>query len=346
MLFWVTTPSVRVKTRKAIFTCGRVARRRCVISLPLDAPRPAESGDLDASVVASGASDEAAAPRFSSAATATHMPTHQAPDAASMAKPRGLCCKGRVGGPDAGSDERWCERIAASWERAPTAIPAPSTPVLEADEAYAAIVAASERPSRSRLFFNHEVAPRRFTRQGSRPVDPAHLPRPGDRSLEGYAARLDAQLGGARFCLRVTDLHLHAPRFAERLTALLERLLPRLPARRRRTDVVFFVGNYVFTPAGVHTDLGPVLQGIVLGAKTGWFWAPHVWESEARDPSDPERSRADSTRISLGLGEWVLWPTGQYHVFESAGLSAGISIGLPEELAEASPSPERPQEGA
>jgi len=179
------------------------------------------------------------------------------------------------------------------------------------------------------IFFNREVRPGSYSRHAEAPPRPAELPNADDASVPAYAARVSAHLGGRRFCLRVVNPQRHARGIGDPIEAFLSGLLAELP-RPPRVDVVAFVGDYDFTPVGVHTDTSPIFHAVVCGRKRGRFWTPARWERESRDPRAPGHYLDDALSHDLSAGDVVYWPAGMYHVFECLGLAAGLSIGLRE----------------
>jgi hypothetical protein len=187
--------------------------------------------------------------------------------------------------------------------------------------------AAARRSRPDALFFNRELAPGTYSRHADAPPRPEELPGEEDVSLPAYAERVTASLGGGRFCVRLVDAQEHEPRIGAQVDAFLAGLIAALP-RRPRIGVVAFVGDYDFTPVGVHTDAEPIFHAVVLGRKRGRFWTPAQWEREPRDPRSPARYLDDALSYELSAGDVVYWPAGMYHVFECLGLAAGLSIGL------------------
>lgn len=187
------------------------------------------------------------------------------------------------------------------------------------------VAARASRPEA--LFFNRELASGSYSRHAEAPPRPPELPGEEDASLPAYAARVTGFLGGGRFCLRLVDAQEHEPRIRGQVDAFLAGLIAELP-RRPRVSVVAFVGDYDFTPVGVHTDAEPIFHGVVMGRKRGRFWTPARWERERRDPRSPGRYLDDALSFELSAGDVVYWPAGMYHVFECLGLAAALSIGL------------------
>src|SRR5205814_1147561 len=141
---------------------------------------------------------------------------------------------------------------------------------------------------------------------------------------------------GRRFCFRLTDLQAHDIVLFRRLAEFLRGLFRNL-SELRRAQTVIFVGNYEYTPPGVHTDPDPIFQYVVHGKKRACFWPREVWEKEPRDPHSASRYLEDATIFDVEEGDLVYWPMGQYHVFASSGFSVGLSIGLPDPLPAGSP---------
>jgi hypothetical protein len=188
------------------------------------------------------------------------------------------------------------------------------------------------RAANARFWFNSETGGGRYTRQQNAPAPEAGLPRESDETLDGYGARVREAFGG-RFCLRLPLAERHDFVFAG-LTDALFAELERALGRAARRESVIFVGDYDFTPVGVHTDPVPIIQAVVSGQKRAHFWNPGTWNREPRDPGEPRRFLSDATTIELSGGDMVYWPAGEYHVFECDRLSVGVSCGFPDEVSE------------
>jgi cupin superfamily protein len=223
--------------------------------------------------------------------------------------------------------EFWRNFVAADWKGRAVKLP-PGPARLEVTPEHLLRAFAAARVSRpDALFFNRELAPGSYSRHAEAPPRPQELPNDEDVSLPAYATRVTAYLGGGRFCLRLVDAQEHEPRIGDQVDAFLAGLMAELP-RRPRVTVVAFVGDYDFTPVGVHTDAEPIFHAVVMGKKRGRFWTPARWERERRDARMPGRYLDDALSYELSAGDVVYWPAGMYHVFECVGLAAALSIGL------------------
>jgi 50S ribosomal protein L16 3-hydroxylase len=218
----------------------------------------------------------------------------------------------------------WREFIATTWDQRVALLHCAEVGLdLTADDLFRAFVlAASSAPEA--ILFNREIDEGVYSRHATAPPTPEELPRAEDLSFEGYAERVTRLLAGGRFCIRLVN---HAPAVAERVNHFLRGLGEAL-GKEPRVNLVAFVGNYDFTPVGVHTDEDPIFQAVVLGKKRARFWPREVWEREPRDPHAPDRYLADAESHALSPGQIVFWPARRYHVFECAGLAGALSIGL------------------
>src|SRR5579872_6940696 len=131
-------------------------------------------------------------------------------------------------GPSSLSSSEWARFVAERWEQAPVVLEQPGcTPILSRPELFEAMLAAAtayrasgddhRKPrnagARVRFCVEHAAV---FT-----DVDKL-LPAPPDRSIEGWVARVEQQLGGRPFELILNEFQEHSDLLWRRLRGFLE----------------------------------------------------------------------------------------------------------------------------
>ena len=186
------------------------------------------------------------------------------------------------------------------------------------------------------IYFNHEVEENVFHRQGNVPTPVAHMPARADATFAGHRERIKALLGGARYCLRVTEPQAYSATIFERLVARFAPLAPVLEKESRAIRTTAFVGDYAYTPFGVHVDPYPQVQCAISGARTAFFWEDAYWvgKSEA-DRMAPWKHLEAAHEVAVPAHHAIYWAGDYEHAFSSRAEggeqpSIALTVSFPE----------------
>ncbi|HXW44648.1 MAG TPA: hypothetical protein VEL03_07675 [Streptosporangiaceae bacterium] len=156
------------------------------------------------------------------------------------------------------------------------------------------------------------------------------LPVTADGSLDGYLARMDAELSGAPYLLTVQRLHAVSRTLWKRAAAFLAGLCEATGSLPGDAEVEAFVGRYPHTPTGIHQERSGVFVAAVHGAKDVLAWPPPTGGLPLRSGRYGQE-RAGATRLRCEPGRLVYWPAMYWHVAESPAASAAVHLAVLEE---------------
>jgi len=172
------------------------------------------------------------------------------------------------------------------------------------------------------------------------------VPKAGVSSLDDYAAHVLADLGSETFGVIVDNLEVvlaeYVPsiwwRSREWLSPLIEHIgVP------NSFNIVPFVGNYRYTPFGIHRDAEHVFTFPVLRAKTMLLWPPNRFvegqdflpSAEPGAQSDnvllhPDEAEGDAILLRAEPGDMMYWPGGWWHcgASKSVQVQATLTLGI------------------
>jgi hypothetical protein len=231
----------------------------------------------------------------------------------------------------------WDRFAAEYWDRQPGAFANVVPPIVTEDELMPALRIGLERlahsldrppgpgPGQMRLYVDQKLV---FAPEFHR------FMKPGD-SLQEYSESLAQEFGGAAWAIVVNDLHRYVPNLLQRLMGFLAPLIERIGIPARLMESSLFVGNYRYTPFGIHQDPGNgVVNFCISGEKTILTWPPDYFLT--RDPElrlrkpDPEHYLSDAIAMEIRPGDMMYWPPFWYHCgfSERQTLSAAFGIGF------------------
>jgi hypothetical protein len=222
----------------------------------------------------------------------------------------------------------WSDFVRRFWGRRPTVIRQPfARAIASPAEVFAAMVAATDRLHTE----DHDFA---FSIDGARvgaDVD-RWLPRKKDRSLEGLAGRIDADLQGSSFAVFIRAFQLELGwEFWRRVRGFLGGLYARVGLPAHRAEVDLFAGSYPKTRSGIHLDSGDVFCFVIEGHKRIRVWPRSAfpeggsWYGRGGGRGRPARSRC----LDGEAGDVLYWPSSYWHVGESrGGIVSSLSLGL------------------
>lgn len=240
-------------------------------------------------------------------------------------------------GPSSLSSSEWARFVAERWEQAPVVLEQPGcTPILSRPELFEAMLAAAtayrasgddhRKPrnagARVRFCVEHAAV---FT-----DVDKL-LPAPPDRSIEGWVARVEQQLGGRPFELILNEFQEHSDLLWRRLRGFLEPLYRRVGIPAQRAEAAVFLRKQPTTSFGVHKDDASVFLFVLEGRRDILAWPPEVFDGRAEPLSttDYEKYRGDAVTLRGEPGDLLYWPSSHWHIGESGpALSISLNVGL------------------
>jgi 50S ribosomal protein L16 3-hydroxylase len=158
-----------------------------------------------------------------------------------------------------------------------------------------------------------------------------YLPVATDRSVDGYLARMEDQLGGEPYLLVVEHGHVSSRKVWKQAASFLAGLYGASGALPGSVDLEVFVGRYPHTIPGIHRERSGVFVSMAQGAKDILVWPPDA----TRLPLGSARyhqATATSRRLRCSPGRLVYWPAMHWHVGESpAEGTAGLHIAVLED---------------
>jgi len=203
-------------------------------------------------------------------------------------------------------------------------------PLFTPDALFEAFVAARELSGPGAIYFNHEIERNVFSRQRGAPTPKEQMPDASDRSWGGYSERIKTTFGGARFLLRLTELHAYSGAIYTRLCKLLAPL--DLTDGKRCVRTTVFVGDYDYTPFGVHVDPYPQIQCVISGTRSALFWESDYWSGRTEEERlAPWNHLEGAHRVTMAAGDAVYWAGDYEHAFSARGeLGIALTISFPE----------------
>lgn len=154
------------------------------------------------------------------------------------------------------------------------------------------------------------------------------LPIESDKSFKDYEARILKQTNGRLFQGVVNNLQRFSSKLYDSTRVLLDGLYLQAGFPIHFIETGIFVGNYPFTPHGVHWDYDPVISLMLQGSKKLYTWDKNLWE-KIHGPSNSvvykQYIKSANSAIAK-TGEWLLIPKNHFHVLEPNGFAANFSL--------------------
>jgi hypothetical protein len=222
-------------------------------------------------------------------------------------------------------------------------------------EIYEALLDANMRLSRGeafllrtiRLYLEHEEGPNGMPFSSMIfPLHKYHLPVPEDGSLQGYVERITHQMGGKRFGLVLNRTQCHHWGHWQQMQSFLSGLYESVGVPLGGGDSALFVGNYRYTPFGLHKDHLHVFYFVIEGKKTISLWPFDALSQRDEVPKFPNfinesggitiRDKAEEQELLAKArflegrpGDLLYWPASHWHRAEpSEGLAIAASLGV------------------
>lgn len=146
--------------------------------------------------------------------------------------------------------------------------------------------------------------------------------------------RLAAASGAEQYCVTFNGLSAWCPEFAEEMQReMLAPLFAELGgAPRAGCDFYTFIGNYGYTPFGVHDDVDhSLLWHLGPGKKTAYVWPRAEYQALTGGTlatTEYQHLLPHARRYELSPGDLLCIPLGDFHVLETRELSATLGLTL------------------
>jgi hypothetical protein len=223
------------------------------------------------------------------------------------------------------------------------------------EEIFAALLDGSQRMLRGeippmrmmRLYLEHEDGPNGLPYSSIIfPLHKQHLPMPEDGSIQGYVERLTQVVGGKRFGLVLNRTQCHHWGHWLQMQSFLSGFYEALGVPLGSADSALFLGNYRYTPFGIHKDDLHVFYFVIDGKKTMSLWPFDSLSQREEVPKDPDfihrpgsitlRDKAEERELLAKArflegrpGDLLYWPASYWHRAEpSEGLAIAASLGV------------------
>ena len=151
-----------------------------------------------------------------------------------------------------------------------------------------------------------------------------------DEAIADWAKRL---FGDRRFGIVLNDGEMYSAEMNRRLAVLIRPLLDIMGMPLTGVTTAYFVGNYGYTPFGIHQDLvGENVFHFHLGPgpKTMYTWTDELYKEisgVSNNPPTPELL-AQAEKFEFGAGDLYYMPWNRYHVGHTEELSIGVTVWL------------------
>ncbi len=244
-----------------------------------------------------------------------------------------------------------------AWNQKPTLLRNPfSGGFPTTDELYEGLLAAAHAyrhgdPAEEQSFrvtLEHPTDPRReYAGALSSIVALPHpyLPTEKDGSLQNYVARLEESFAGFRFGVIFNASLRHSWNHWLQMKSFVEGLVPVLGMPLSGADSAVFIGNYRYTPFGIHKDEYHVFNFVVQGEKRMCLWPLEEFADRPEIPKLPNLTDLDANAVMtvdeqdaaleraevlVGQpGDIQYWPPSYWHIAApSEGVNVSISLGI------------------
>jgi hypothetical protein len=247
----------------------------------------------------------------------------------------------------------WKDFSGRHWEREPAVFKRPfSQHFFTSQEIYEALLEAGGRVRRGeyttplRFFIEHENGPDGLPYYGMVLANAHYLPIREDGDLPTYLARLDKLLQGKRFGLVLNRAQGFHWKHWLQTSSFLSGLYASVGVPMGSNDSGIFLGNYRYTPFGIHKDNSHVFNFVVEGRKSYSLWPYEALSGRdevpkgvplhdkacsivLRDKQDEAELLSRATFLEASAGDVTYWPVSYWHRAEpTEGLSLSVSLGV------------------
>ena len=221
------------------------------------------------------------------------------------------------------SPASWDDFFARYWRQQPGLFESPD-PLLSVPEAMAAIHLAGQdvlRASRSanlRFYCDHErqtptLVAGLFPQQDE--LDPAQ-----------YVERVCRSMVGHKLGLVLNDVERYCEPFRERVRKLTEPVCSRVQEKLLIRTLVF-LGNYDYTPFGIHRDHLDTFMMPLLNSKSLYIWPRDAFDGDDNlGIHDVAPYLNGAHRYDMQPGETLFCPTGMWHIGHTTRPSLSLHV--------------------
>ncbi|MDZ4685131.1 MAG: hypothetical protein SH850_08575 [Planctomycetaceae bacterium] len=221
------------------------------------------------------------------------------------------------------------EKRTASFESMPASVQRIDQAAL-----YRALMWCGEHMKDSQVrFYHHRSDDTVWNMYSPSPLPAAVLPIREDGSLAVYIDRMRRQIASPDgYSIFVTSVIKHDEFTWRVVRGFVRELVRRVGLPPRGFDAGFGLGQYDFTPSGVHADTGRSAYILpIVGSKRFRIWT----DDYARQHPDLANVRGrydtlkkDSLELEAGPGGLLYWPENGWHIYEGDGeFTAMLSLG-------------------
>lgn len=145
-----------------------------------------------------------------------------------------------------------------------------------------------------------------------------HFASAGDRSLDGYLARLSERSAPGAFSVVLNNFQLYDFDVWDRVRSFLSPLFREVGLPTDHADCDLFISNNRFTPFGIHTDRASNFSWVLKGHKTMRVWpASRFARRPPMDEASYQSYLSDAVTLEGRPGDLLYWPSSYWHVGES-----------------------------
>jgi hypothetical protein len=236
-----------------------------------------------------------------------------------------------------GHDAGFWQQLADAFENRPAAIasmPA-SVPRIDPEALYRALMWCGEHISEShvRYYFHQRAEDRVWSLYSPAPLPADVLPTREDGSLDAYIERMRRRVASPDgYSIFVTSAIKHDELTWRVVRDFVRELVGRVGLPPRGFDAGFGLGQYDFTPSGVHADTGRSAYILpIVGRKFFRIWRDD-YARQVRSLANVRgrygAAKNDSVEIEASPGGLLYWPEDVWHIYEGDGdFTAMLSLG-------------------
>jgi hypothetical protein len=242
----------------------------------------------------------------------------------------------RPGRPD-GNEAGFWQQLADAFEKRPATFASMPASVPRIDQAalYRALMWCGEHMSESqvRYYYHERSEDTVWSLYSPAPLPAEVLPTREDGSLAAYIDRMRRRVASPDgYSIFITSAIKHDELTWRVVREFVRELVHRVGLPPRGFDAGFGVGQYDFTPSGVHADTGRSAWILpIVGRKFFRIWTDDYGRHNRGLANVRGRYGAlknDSVEVEAGPGGLLYWPEDVWHIYEGDGdFTAMLSLG-------------------
>ncbi|WP_018675585.1 hypothetical protein [Riemerella columbina] len=152
-----------------------------------------------------------------------------------------------------------------------------------------------------------------------------------EESFEDWSSRC---FNGKKYGIIINRGEKFSPKLVEKVASKINILMEKIGIPRLGVTFTIFIGNYGWTPIGIHTDgIGENVMHFHLGqgGKKMYTWDKNTYESNVAEEyrynnKNIEQILDKAKLYSFEEGDIYYMPSGEYHVGKSDDLSIGLTL--------------------